>query len=119
MTLRALQNARQELESLRIKCIEQAAVIESLRDLLTRRHYFFYEKEHADKCAALDSEISAAIDGIHPTDSKQVLQEWLDKVLGKAVAKYSDTTSIGWTEYGVNADIPDGAKLYMKPEIKP
>lgn len=98
-------------------CEEQAAVIEKLKKILDMAEAYFEGEDVAtirDK-TTLRFGINEAL--TIPTDSKQILAEWLDKVLGEPELHAYKNTG----QYAViNADASDSRviALFKKPEIK-
>ena len=101
-----------ELEALRFEVVEQSAVIEKLRAVLENCRPVMESYSGTTRF----NEFIAAL--AIPTDSKQVLHEWLDKVLGDPILMMN---SVGNTEpvfktlpRSSGFDVP----LFKKPEIK-
>mgnify|MGYP000297081713 CR=1 FL=1 len=106
--------------------VEQAAVIGLLKSSLIRfgLHKLscdYVEKHHGSRFGGSDGVCDCGFSNslTIPTDSKQVLSDWLDSVLGEPSAVVvDDPHSAGWTKIRALVAMHSGIKLFKKPEIK-
>jgi len=112
------------------KLAAQAAVIDLLSSLLeqVKEACLFTDDDGSIGVSQEPQIYSELFDSIcgaltTPTDSKQVLQEWLDTVIGEPAMTYIGKGIIDCGEHGhhnmeMHKLIPAGTKLFKKPEIK-
>ena len=101
---RLYQNEADIYECYKAQTVAQAAQIEILRDALE-----YYANSNHDEFQNTARKALAT-----PTNSSQVLQEWLDSVLGEPTAGITHSDHVVDTlHWGTKGDI----HLYKKPEI--
>ena len=115
-----LESPMTELYRLREQNIEQAAVIEKLKHELKSLIEFEMLNTGARHSGELCCEFQLAVDAISiPTNSKQILADWLDSQLGEPVG-YEVITSDNKqmiTSFEVHLSGHSCTPLFKKPDV--
>lgn len=105
----AIESAITTLETLGNQVAKQAAVIERFRDTLEQLACLGNGDKHGNSTGNIIAEEALTI----PTDSTQVLQEWLDEKLGEPIA--FETSDYRLVHRTTRRDI---VPLFEKPVLK-